>query len=539
EEEEETESEEEKSPLQKMDFAELKPMIARVFDLNAEETDSLIALRSRMLDLEKEKNANGQEAMALVKTAHTFIDGLRSKERKGHDITDLYGLFNLTDYEKRKKDSLNYLIRGAINRIPKEFLRADGLVEPSYIEHLVKKTEFGKIVYKAIENNEAFLASLNMDKQQLAALLDITEDEVDLLKATPGQLTLKSSSMANKHLENGLPTEITTHIDSGNATESFKKRMVALEKKRKKQAKLFLKKAKKAEDEFYKLNPSWYSSNVGRGETYLSEQGQFVFLPLGALSFVDNDVSFIRGERAEKANPKTSLGVPDYEGLNSDYENTMCNLGLNGIMVLEFVDNVLIDVNGPDLFIFEVGEIEPTKLEISSDGVNWVAIGKIDGGTAMVDIANYVVPNQRFNYIRLTDLETASEVPGADIDAVAAIGGALRMSLDSSVLFDTGEHVLKPEGLAAIKELAQKVTLLKKGKVMVEGHTDDVGNAVDNQKLSLERARSVSQTLKEYLSGKKFQFGEKGYGENQPIVKNDSEENRQKNRRVEIVVIPF
>ncbi len=42
-------------------------------------------------------------------------------------------------------------------------------------------------------------------------------------------------------------------------------------------------------------------------------------------------------------------------------------------------------------------------------------------------------------------------MPGADIDAVAAIGGALRMNLDSAVLFETGKHELKEEGILAIK----------------------------------------------------------------------------------------
>ncbi|GMN07813.1 hypothetical protein MTsPCn5_32020 [Croceitalea sp. MTPC5] len=531
--------EEEKSALEKMDITELKPMIATVFDLNEKEVDSLIALRIKMIGLEKEKNANGTEANRLVKNAHAFIDGLGKKERNGHDITDLYGLFKKTDYEKRKKDSLNYLIREAIDRIPKEFLSADGLVQPSYIEFLVKKTEFGKIVYEAIENQEAFLASLKMDKTQLAALLNITEDEVEMLKETPGNIEIKSSTEAKELLRNGLSDKITKHIGNGDATDNFKTRMATLDKQRKKQAKTFLKKAKNAEDEFYKKNPSWYASDTNVGETYLSEQGKFVFLPLGRLSFADNDVSFIRGEKAEKANPKTSLGEPDYEGLNSDYEKTMCNLGLNGIMVLEFVDNVLIDVNGPDLFVFEVGEIEPTKLEISTDAVNWIAIGKIDGGTAMVDIGDYVAPNQRFNYIRLTDLETRSEVPGADIDAVATIGGALRMSLDSAVLFDSGEHMLKPEGLAAIDELAKQMKNIPRGTITVEGHTDDVGGDKSNLELSRKRAVSVAEELRKAMGNADFKWKEIGYGETNPIVPNDSDENRQKNRRVEILVTPF
>ncbi len=60
-------------------------------------------------------------------------------------------------------------------------------------------------------------------------------------------------------------------------------------------------------------------------------------------------------------------------------------------------------------------------------------------------------------------MDTQSGQPGADIDAVAAIGGALRMNLDSAVLFETGKHVLKEEGILAIQELAEQMKNLQKG----------------------------------------------------------------------------
>ena len=207
-------------------------------------------------------------------------------------------------------------------------------------------------------------------------------------------------------------------------------------------------------------------------------------------------------------------------------------------MIVQFTDNVLVNVNGPDLYVFEIGKIEPTQLEISKDGENWIDIGKIEGGTAYVDIHNFVKPNDSFSYVRLTDIETYSTVPGADVDAIATIGGALRLSLDSEVLFEVGKHQLKKEGIIAISKLAAQIKTLHKGLITIEGHTDDTGSASSNQELSQKRAKSVGNELKQLITSKNFKWKEVGYGESRPIVKNDSDKNRQINRRVEILVIP-
>ncbi|UII78407.1 OmpA family protein [Flagellimonas sp. CMM7] len=530
----------EKSALEKMDMNSLKSMILMVFDLDENEADRLIDLRTKMIALEKEKNANGEEAELLIKNAHSFLDKLQEKERRGHDISDLYDLFQKTDNVQKRKDSLDARIRYAINKIPKEVLRADGMAEPSYVEHLIQQTEFGKIVNTAVENKELFLESLKMDEKQLAQLLNVTDDEVKMMKETPRWAKLKSTTEAKELLEGSSLKKVENHLTSGNATESFQHSMAPLVESRKKQAQKFIKSAKNAENEFYKKNPGWYGSNTGVGQTYLSEKGEFVFLPLGELSFADNDVLFKPGKGAKKAvSSKKSLGEPNYGTYSSNYTQTVCSLGVNGVLILEFVDNAIIDVNGPDIYVFEIGIIEPTNLEISSDGKNWITVGQIKGGTAFVDIKDFVNPGEVIKYVRFTDLDTWSDVPGADIDAVAAIGGALRLNLDSAVLFETGSHTLKEEGKKAIRELALQMKNLTKGTIIVEGHTDDVGNEANNKTLSKNRAASVMAELKTVLDSPEFKWKEKGYGESRPIVANDSDENRAKNRRVEILVTPF
>ena len=157
----------------------------------------------------------------------------------------------------------------------------------------------------------------------------------------------------------------------------------------------------------------------------------------------------------------------------------------------------------------------------------------------MVDIKDFVKPNETFTYVRLTDLDTPSQLPGADVDAVAAIGGALRLNLDSAVLFDTGKFQLKESASSELNKLVTAIKEYSKGHIIVEGHTDNVGNPASNKTLSENRAKEVSAFLKSKLSSTNYTFEVKGFGENQPIAPNDTPENKQRNRRVEILVVPI
>ena len=298
------------------------------------------------------------------------------------------------------------------------------------------------------------------------------------------------------------------------------------------------KKAKVAQNDFKKLNPDLYFGD-DVGETFFSSRVRSaVYLPLGRLSFADKVIKANHPD-LNVLNLNNVIGTPDVIEDNGAMTVTgEYSIGKAGTLVVQFTDNALTDVNGPDLYIFEIGKVEPTNLEISKDGITWIKVGKIDGGVSEVDIAKFVQPGDLFYYVRLTDLKQHSALPGADVDAIAAIGAAMRLKLDSKVLFETGKSELKPEGLDALKELAESIVVLKKGNVIVEGHTDDVGDASFNKKLSLARSKSVVAELKKLIPSNKFKWLEKGLGESKPIVKNDTDENRAKNRRVEVLVVP-
>lgn len=371
----------------------------------------------------------------------------------------------------------------------------------------------------------------------LCDLLEITKAELELLKSFPPTEKLSNSKMAKAALNFEVPEAVVTHLNSATCTEGFKAIITLFKKRQSKEPSRFIKMATAAKEEFYNLNPNWYGSDDDIGNTYIDARRKYIYLPFGSLSFADRVVSHVLGSTPGSNAPGT-LGEPDMALENfRSADPRIGNLGINGVLTLEFSDNTLTNVNGPDLYVFEMGQIEPTKLAISKNGKDWIEIGKIEGGTAKVDIEGFVKPGETFNYVRLTDLNTFSTLPGADVDAVATIGGALRLNLDSAVLFDTGEFKLKESAAAALQKLADAVAEIPSGTIIVEGHTDNVGSPQSNKTLSENRAREVSNYLKQKLA-KQYTFKVIGYGESQPIAANDSEENKQKNRRVEILVLP-
>jgi outer membrane protein OmpA-like peptidoglycan-associated protein len=215
--------------------------------------------------------------------------------------------------------------------------------------------------------------------------------------------------------------------------------------------------------------------------------------------------------------------------------------GCGGSLVVRFADNVLVDVSGPDLYVFEVGPaIEPTRLAISQDGTTWTEVGDVSGGTAAIDIAKVAKPGHRYRFVRVTDLKRAcgGPYPGADVDAIGAIGSALRLSFDASVLFDFDRSALRPEAQASLADAAVQIAAHPDAVVTVEGHTDDVGADGYNAKLSQARAEAVRAFLLSRPDLRGRTIAAKGFGATRPVATNATEQGRQQNRRVEIVVSP-
>lgn len=100
--------------------------------------------------------------------------------------------------------------------------------------------------------------------------------------------------------------------------------------------------------------------------------------------------------------------------------------------------------------------------------------------------------------------------------------------------FDLDKATLTTDGSAVVKEIAKALQSDTKLRIAIEGHTDHTGDATHNQKLSLDRANAVATSLKnEGIANDRLST--KGYGAEKPLVTNDTEENKAKNRRVELI----
>ncbi|MDB5195834.1 MAG: OmpA family protein [Flaviaesturariibacter sp.] len=105
-----------------------------------------------------------------------------------------------------------------------------------------------------------------------------------------------------------------------------------------------------------------------------------------------------------------------------------------------------------------------------------------------------------------------------------------------NIFFDTKKYEIKPESGAELDRLAQFLVDNPTVSIQVEGHTDNVGTAADNQKLSAQRALSVVNYLI-YKGIKDKRLVPKGFGATKPVADNKTEEGRSQNRRTEIKVL--
>jgi OOP family OmpA-OmpF porin len=105
-----------------------------------------------------------------------------------------------------------------------------------------------------------------------------------------------------------------------------------------------------------------------------------------------------------------------------------------------------------------------------------------------------------------------------------------------NIQFDTNMAVVKDHYFAELAELAAVMRKNPHLRVMIEGHTDSVGNDGFNQGLSQRRADAVKDFLARRFGIDAARLDAMGFGETRPIAGNDTPEGRQVNRRVEAAV---
>lgn len=111
-----------------------------------------------------------------------------------------------------------------------------------------------------------------------------------------------------------------------------------------------------------------------------------------------------------------------------------------------------------------------------------------------------------------------------------------KVTITLNVQFDTNKAIVKDKYRDDIKRVADFMKEFPDTTAAIEGYTDNIASEAYNQKLSEKRANSVRQYIIDKFGIDGSRLTAAGYGESKPIASNDTEEGRQKNRRVEAVM---
>jgi outer membrane protein OmpA-like peptidoglycan-associated protein len=110
------------------------------------------------------------------------------------------------------------------------------------------------------------------------------------------------------------------------------------------------------------------------------------------------------------------------------------------------------------------------------------------------------------------------------------------LALASSIEFEFAKHFVREQYRDGLKKVADSMKENPRSKAILKGHTDNIGTKAYNMRLSKVRANSVKLYLVKEFGIKRARIAAFGYGFSKPVADNNTEEGRQKNRRVEIFI---
>ena len=155
------------------------------------------------------------------------------------------------------------------------------------------------------------------------------------------------------------------------------------------------------------------------------------------------------------------------------------------------------------------------------------AIGAVLGGVAGGLIGNHMDKQAK-------ELEAA--IPDAQVETVNN-GEAIKVTFDSGILFGFDQSVLTADSQEALARFAENMNANPDTDIQIIGYTDSTGTDEYNQKLSERRAESVYNFLRTKAVASERMLAV-GKGEADPVADNSTKVGQQKNRRVEVFILP-
>jgi OmpA-OmpF porin, OOP family len=157
------------------------------------------------------------------------------------------------------------------------------------------------------------------------------------------------------------------------------------------------------------------------------------------------------------------------------------------------------------------------------------------------------IPNADLPRNSFVDFRLGQHSEPSYIDNLRIAAGGREMMYDrliadgriatQGILFATASAQIRPESTPTLNDIAQMLERHGDLRIRIEGHTDSVGSAAANQRLSEQRAQAVVDHLVNRAGVAADRLEAAGMGETEPVDTNDTAEGRQNNRRVELVVL--
>jgi len=153
--------------------------------------------------------------------------------------------------------------------------------------------------------------------------------------------------------------------------------------------------------------------------------------------------------------------------------------------------------------------------------------GALAGGALGAAVGAYMDHQQK---------EMEQSLQGTGIEVQRTAENTLSLNMPSSITFAFDSANLTPQAQSALNSVANILNQYPESTITITGHTDDIGSDTYNQRLSEQRAASVSNYLGQH--GVNFsRLNQQGMGERMPKYPNTNEENRSQNRRVELAIV--
>src|SRR3982075_1730028 len=150
-------------------------------------------------------------------------------------------------------------------------------------------------------------------------------------------------------------------------------------------------------------------------------------------------------------------------------------------------------------------------------------IGAVVGGTAGAIIGHQMDQQAK---------ELSQNIKGATVERV---GEGIQVTFASGLLFAFDSDSIQTAAATNLRELASSLQKYPESQLLIVGHTDNVGDANYNQRLSERRANSSAA----YLAAQgvaRARLATSGKGKSEPVATNETDAGRQKNRRVEVAI---